>query len=180
MCNSTSTSSRWSARLSVWPRNEANVGQYKFLRALLFILGNSFSVSLLLFQSWVVFTVACMSWAELTVSAHYWYRMASRSLQLTTSLFEQPKEIPSFPSSSPGAYVTGQTWETAAGKSTSPRRQHLKRPRGSWSVCQRQRGQCDFRLHANVTQIGKTCEWQTDSLSSIASIETHPASLTHT
>lgn len=92
-----------------------------------------------------------------------------------------PKKFTLFSSSSlPGAYVTGQTWETAAGKSTSPRRQHLKRPRGLLSVCQRQRGQCDFRLHANVTQIGKMCEWQTDSLSSIGRIETHPAGLTHT
>lgn len=140
MCNLTSTSSRWAARLSVWPRNEANGGQYTFLRAPLFIWGNSFSVSLLLFQSWVVFTVACMSWAELTVSVRYWYVWLPGVCSSPPRRSNSPKKFTLFSSSSssPGAYVTGQTWETAAGKSTSPRRQHLKRPRGLLSACQRQ------------------------------------------
>lgn len=64
-----------------------------------------------------------------------------------------------------------ETWETATGNLMSP-----LMPTPETTL----RGQCDFMLHVNVTQIGTTWVWKTDSLSSIANIETHPAKLTHT
>lgn len=181
MCNSTSTSSQWSAWPSVWPQTKEMWASIHFHVPLCLFCEIRLAFNRCYFSpvrfslrpvwpemNWPLLYVIDIGWLPTVTAARppHQFLGDQKAWRIQTLFFS--------PYSSPGAC---ETWETATGNLMSPGCQHLKRPRG---IAERQRGQCDSMLHVNVTQIGTTCDWKTDSLSSIANIETHPVELTHT
>lgn len=79
MCNSTSTSSQWSAWPSVWPQTKEMWASIHFHVPLCLFCEIRLAFNRCYFSPVRFFAAARMTRDELTVIVCYWYRMASKS-----------------------------------------------------------------------------------------------------